>query len=59
MGMIKIELVRSRIGALPKQRLVLDALGLRRMHTVREFQDTPAIRGMIFKVAHMVKVVSA
>jgi large subunit ribosomal protein L30 len=55
--MIRIELIRSRIGALPKQRRVLDALGLRRMHTVREFQDTPAIRGMIFKVAHMIKVV--
>jgi large subunit ribosomal protein L30 len=55
--MITIELIRSRIGALPKQRRVLDALGLRRMHRIREFQDTPAIRGMIFKVAHMVKVV--
>jgi large subunit ribosomal protein L30 len=56
MGMIRIELIRSRIGALPKQRRILDALGLRRMHTVREFQDTPAIRGMVFKVAHMIKV---
>ncbi|MDR2075733.1 MAG: 50S ribosomal protein L30 [Desulfovibrio sp.] len=55
--MIKIELIRSRIGALPKQRRVLDALGLRRMHSVREFQDTAAIRGMIAKVVHMVKVV--
>jgi large subunit ribosomal protein L30 len=57
MGMIKVELIRSRIGALPKQRRVLDALGLRKMRAVREFQDTAAIRGMIFKVAHMVKVV--
>ena len=55
--MIRSELIRSRIGALPKQRRVLDALGLRRMHSVREFQDTAAIRGMISKVVHMVKVV--
>ncbi|MDR2160633.1 MAG: 50S ribosomal protein L30 [Desulfovibrio sp.] len=56
--MLKIRLIRSRIGATPGQRRVLDALGLRRMHKIREFRDTAPIRGMIGKVSHMVEVVS-
>ena len=56
--MIKVKLVRSKIGCTPKQRLVLAALGLRRLHMVKEHNDTPAIRGMIAKVPHMVEVTS-
>ena len=55
--MLKVKLIKSRIGTLPKQRKVLDALGLQRPNTTREFKDTPAIRGMISKVSHMVEVV--
>ena len=55
--MIKVKLVRSKIGCNPKQRQVLEALGLRRMHMVKSFKDNAAIRGMIFKVQHMVEVV--
>ena len=55
--MLKVKLIRSRIGSLPKQRKVLDALGLQRPNKTREFKDTPAIRGMISKVSHMVEVV--
>ena len=55
--MIKVKLVRSKIGCNPKQRQVLEALGLRRMHMVKEFKDTAAIRGMVTKVQHMVEVV--
>lgn len=54
---MKIQLVRSKIGTTPKQRKVLAALGLRRMHQEKEIQDNDAMRGMIAKVAHMVKVV--
>ena len=54
--MLKVKLVKSRIGSLPKQRKVLDSLGLRKMHTVKTFEDTAAIRGMIAKVSHMVEV---
>ena len=54
---IKIKLVRSRIRKTPKQRQVLDALGLRRPNTIKEFQDNAAIRGMVAKVSHMVQVV--
>ena len=56
--MIKIKLVRSWIGATPAQRKVLAALGLKRIHMVKEFTDTPAIRGMVAKIPHMVEVVS-
>ncbi len=55
--MIKIKLIRSRIGTKPKQRAVLDGLGLRKINAVREFQDGPALRGAIEKVKHMVEVV--
>ena len=55
--MIKVKLIRSRIGAQPKQRAILDALGLKRIRSVKEFKDTAAIRGMIAKVTHMVEVV--
>ena len=54
---IKVKLVRSRIGATPAQRKLLDALGLKRREKVRTFKDSPAIRGIIAKVPHMVAVV--
>lgn len=56
--MIKIRLVRSWIGCTPKQRKILAALGLKRIRMEKEFKDTPAIRGMVAKVPHMVEVVS-
>lgn len=49
--MIKIKLIRSRIGSKPKQRAVLDGLGLRKINAVREFQDGPALRGAIEKAS--------
>lgn len=57
MSEITIKLIRSRIGTLPKQRQVLDALGLRKMHAKKTFKDNAAVRGMISKVQHMVEVV--
>ncbi len=54
--MIKIKLVRSWIGCSPNQRKTLDALGLRKIRIEKEYQDTPAIRGMINKVKHLVEV---
>lgn len=57
MNQIKIKLVKSRIGATPHQRKCLDALGLRRMQKVRTFNDTPAIRGIVRKVPHLVEIV--
>ncbi len=55
--MIKVKLIRSWIGCQPRQREVLTSLGLRRLNMVKTYKDTPAIRGMIAKVPHMVEVV--
>lgn len=55
-GTIKITQIRSAIGRLPKHKATLSGLGLRRIgHTV-EREDTPAVRGMVNQVFHMVKV---
>ncbi len=59
MKKIKITLVRSRIGTTPYQRKQLDALGLKRMHRSKVFNDTPAIRGIIEKVPHLLSVAEA
>lgn len=57
-GTLKIKLVKSSIGYPARQRAVLVGLGLRRLHQVVERQNTPAIRGMVAKVAHLVDIVS-
>ena len=55
-GRVKVTLVRSTIGFDRRQAEVVRGLGLRRLgHTV-ELQDIPSIRGMIFKVRHLVRV---
>ncbi|MDF1765898.1 MAG: 50S ribosomal protein L30 [Gammaproteobacteria bacterium] len=54
---VTVKLVRSPIGALPKHKLCLRGLGLRRMHQSVEVEDTPAVRGMINKISYMLTVV--
>jgi len=54
--LLRITLVRSPIGCSFMQKRTVRALGLRRMHQVVEQQDTPVIRGMVFKVKHLVAV---
>ena len=54
---VTVKLVRSPMGALPKHKLCLQGLGLRRMHQSVEVEDTPAVRGMINKVSYMLTVV--
>lgn len=54
--MLKITLTKSKIGASPKQRKVIEALGLKKMHHSVELADTPAVRGAIEKVSHLVTV---
>lgn len=53
---IRVTLVRSPIGYPEPQKRTVRALGLRRMHQTIEHTDTPAIRGMITKVVHLVQV---
>ena len=52
-------LVRSRAGCTPAQRKCLDALGLKRREVPHTLNDTPAVRGIVNKVPHLVKIVSA
>jgi large subunit ribosomal protein L30 len=54
---IKIQYVRSMIGTPQKQRLVVRSLGLRRLNQVVEREDTPAVRGMVAKIPHLVKII--
>ena len=49
--------VKSASGHRSDQRATLEALGVRRLHQIVEQNDTPQIRGMLFKVRHLVEVV--
>ena len=53
---LKITQIRSGIGLARDQRRTVRALGIKRMHDTVMQADTPVIRGMIFKVKHLVKV---
>jgi large subunit ribosomal protein L30 len=53
---LKVTLVKSPISAKAGHQATVRGLGLKRMHQTRELEDTPAVRGMITKVAYLVKV---
>ena len=53
---MKITLKKSPIGRPESHKRTVEALGLKKIGQTVEHEDTPAIRGMIFKVKHMVKV---
>jgi large subunit ribosomal protein L30 len=53
---IKVTLVRSPIGFPKPQKATVRALGLRHLHQTVEHKDTPAVRGMLAKVIHMIRV---
>ena len=55
-GKLKIQYYRSSIGFNEHQKLIVKGLGLRKLNTVREAEDTPAIRGMVAKVPHLVRI---
>ena len=55
---VKLQLVRSLIGTRESHRATVRGLGLRRINSVSELEDTPAVRGMINKVSYLVKVVN-
>ena len=54
-GTIKVTLVKSMIGRPEKHRRVLRGMGLTKLNRTVELEDTPAIRGMVSKVSHLVK----
>ncbi len=53
---LKVQLVRSPIGCKQSHRDTVRGLGLRKLNSTRELQDTPAVRGMIDKISYLVKV---
>tara|TARA_B100002051_G_scaffold276541_1_gene325531 strand:+ start:65 stop:259 length:195 start_codon:yes stop_codon:yes gene_type:complete len=53
---LKVTQIGSPIGRRGDQRATLIGLGLNKMHRTRELEDTPAIRGMINKVHHLVRI---
>ena len=57
MATIKIKQIKSRANRPIDQKRTLDSLGLTKMNKVVEHEDSPAVRGMIKKVNHLVKVV--
>ena len=56
MAKIRIRLVRSTIGALPKQRATVRSLGLRKIGSSAEQEASPTILGMVKAVSHLVSV---
>ncbi len=54
-GILKITLVKSMIGRPEKHRKVLRGMGLTKLNRTVELEDTPAIRGMVGAVSHLVK----
>jgi large subunit ribosomal protein L30 len=53
---LRVTLVRSAIGFTKDQKATVLALGLHRLHQTVEHQDTPALRGMLTKVIHLLKI---
>ena len=56
---LKITLVKSPIGAVPKHKATVEALGLKKLNKTVEMPDNAATRGMIQQVQHLVKVEEA
>ncbi|QGY40775.1 50S ribosomal protein L30 [Pseudodesulfovibrio cashew] len=54
--MLKVKQIKSKITCKPNQVKVLESLGLRRIGQVKEHDDNSVIRGMIYKVRHLVEV---
>ena len=55
-GKLKITVVKSTIGAIPKHRKTVEALGLKKLNKTVEMPDNAATRGQIQQIRHLVKV---
>ncbi|MFR7991739.1 MAG: 50S ribosomal protein L30 [Lachnospiraceae bacterium] len=53
---LKVTLVKSTIGAIPKHRATVEALGLKKLNKTVELPDNAAVRGMVKQVQHLVTV---
>lgn len=56
MAQLKVTLVRSVAHRLPKQRKIVEALGLKKVNSSNVLPDNEATRGALFQVAHLIKV---
>ena len=56
LGRVRVTQIHSVAGRKPGQKETLIGLGLNKIRRVRELEDTPSVRGMIRKVAHLVQV---
>jgi large subunit ribosomal protein L30 len=54
---LKVQLIRSPIGTQESHRATVRGLGLRGVNSISELEDTPSVRGMINKIAYLVKIV--
>ena len=59
MANLKVTLVKSPIGAVPKHKKTVEAMGLRKVNKTVELPDNASTRGMIKQVSHLVKVEEA
>ena len=59
MANLKVTLVKSTIGAVPKHKKTVEALGLKKVNKTVELTDNAATRGMVKQVQHLVKVEEA
>ena len=55
-GTLSVTQIRSPIGRRKDQKATLVGLGLNKLHRTRELEDTPAVRGMISKVQHLLRL---
>ena len=53
---VTVQLVRSPIGCKQSHRATVAGLGLRKINSISELEDTPAVRGMINKISYLLKV---
>ncbi len=56
MAELKVTLVKSTIGAIPKHKKTVEALGLHKLGSVKTLPDNAATKGMLAQVKHLVKV---
>jgi large subunit ribosomal protein L30 len=56
MAKVRIKQIKSKIGSTKRQKLTLEALGIKKMNSVVEHDDNPQIMGMIAKINHLVTV---
>ena len=54
--MVKVTLIKSAIGEIQSVKDTVAALGLKKIRSSKTFEDTPALRGQIKKVQHLIKV---